>query len=139
MDTYPAGAFGEIGSWDEITAVERKVFRAVGKAHVATNLPIFTHTGIPGKSALEQLDILEDAGVASCHGWSGESSTSPFATLTGARAMNDPSATNVAQIVISGTRRHTPDGAVDACVWQRIFRCRDRRGCQLCHLTVRRG
>jgi phosphotriesterase-related protein len=62
-DEYPAGAFGEIGSWDEITAVERKVFRAVGKAHVATNLPIFTHTGIPGKSALEQLDILEDAGV----------------------------------------------------------------------------
>ena len=62
-DEYPAGAFGEIGSWDEITAVERKVFRAVGKAHVATNLPIFTHTGIPGKSALEQLDMLEDAGV----------------------------------------------------------------------------
>ena len=57
------GAYGEIGSWDEITADERKVFRAVGKAHVATNIPIFTHTGIPGKSALEQLDILEDAGV----------------------------------------------------------------------------
>jgi phosphotriesterase-related protein len=63
-DEYPAGAFGEIGSWDEITAVERKVFRGVGKAHVATKLPIFTHTGIPpGKSALEQLDLLEDAGV----------------------------------------------------------------------------
>jgi phosphotriesterase-related protein len=57
------GVYGEIGSWDEITADERKVFRAVGKAHVATNLSIFTHTGIPGKSALEQLDILEDAGV----------------------------------------------------------------------------
>jgi len=62
-ETYPAGVFGEIGSWDEISKVERKVFRAVGKAHVATNLPIFTHTGIPGKSAIEQLDILEDAGV----------------------------------------------------------------------------
>jgi phosphotriesterase-related protein len=62
-DDDTLGAFGEIGSWDEITAVERKVFRAVGKAHLATNLPIFTHTGIPGKSALEQLDILEDAGV----------------------------------------------------------------------------
>jgi len=57
------GAYGEIGSWDEITADERKVFRAVGKAHVATNIPIFTHTGIPGKSALEQLDIFEDQGV----------------------------------------------------------------------------
>jgi len=62
-NTQPVGVFGEIGSWDEITDTERKVFRAVGKAHVATNLPIFTHTGIPGKSALEQLDILEAAGV----------------------------------------------------------------------------
>jgi phosphotriesterase-related protein len=62
-DDDVVGAFGEIGSWDEITADERKVFRAVGRAHVATNIPIFTHTGIPGKSALEQLDILEDAGV----------------------------------------------------------------------------
>ncbi len=62
-DDDTLGVFGEIGSWDEITADERKVFRAIGKAHVATNLPIFTHTGIPGKSALEQLDILEDAGV----------------------------------------------------------------------------
>jgi len=62
-DTDVVGAWGEIGSWDEITADERKVFRAVGRAHVATNIPIFTHTGIPGKSALEQLDILEDAGV----------------------------------------------------------------------------
>jgi phosphotriesterase-related protein len=62
-DDDTLGAFGEIGSWDEITAAERKVFRAVGRAHVATNIPIFTHTGIPGKSALEQLDIFEDAGV----------------------------------------------------------------------------
>lgn len=62
-DDYPAGAFGEIGSWDEMTTTERRVFRAVGKAHVATNLPVFTHTGIPGKAALQQLDLLEDAGV----------------------------------------------------------------------------
>jgi phosphotriesterase-related protein len=62
-DDDTLGAFGEIGSWDEITADERKVFRAIGRAHVATNIPIFTHTGIPGKSAIEQLDILEDQGV----------------------------------------------------------------------------
>jgi len=62
-DDDTLGAWGEIGSWDEISADERKVFRAIGRAHVATNLPIFTHTGIPGKSALEQLDLLEDAGV----------------------------------------------------------------------------
>jgi phosphotriesterase-related protein len=59
----PIGVFGEIGSWDWITATERKVFRAIAKAHLATNISIFTHTGIPGKSALEQLDILEDNGV----------------------------------------------------------------------------
>ena len=62
-EDLPGGALGEIGSWDEMTPDERKVFRAVGKAHVATNLPIFTHTGIPGKAAIEQLNILEDAGV----------------------------------------------------------------------------
>jgi len=63
VEADPIGAFGEIGSWDDITRDERKVFRAIGKAHLLTNVPIFTHTGIPGKSALEQLDILEDAGV----------------------------------------------------------------------------
>jgi mono/diheme cytochrome c family protein len=48
----------------------------------------------------------------SCHGWTGESPVSPFATLTGSVAVNDPSAINVAQIVISGTKRHTPDGVL---------------------------
>jgi mono/diheme cytochrome c family protein len=48
----------------------------------------------------------------SCHGWTGESPLSPFATLTGAWAVNDPSATNVAQIVISGTKRRVPDNAI---------------------------
>src|SRR6266849_3689365 len=62
-ETDAVGVFGEIGSWDEITDDERKVFRAIGRAHVATNLPVFTHTGIPGRSALEQLDILEKAGA----------------------------------------------------------------------------
>jgi mono/diheme cytochrome c family protein len=47
---------------------------------------------------------------ASCHGWTGVSAISPYATIAGARAVNDPAATNVAQIVISGTTRHTPAG-----------------------------
>jgi phosphotriesterase-related protein len=63
VDADPIGVFGEIGSWDAMTAGERRVFRAIGKAHVATNIPIFTHTGIPGVAALQQLDLLEDAGV----------------------------------------------------------------------------
>jgi mono/diheme cytochrome c family protein len=55
--------------------------------------------------------VFEGACV-SCHDWTGESAATPLATLTGSRAVNDPGATNVAQIVISGTRRHTPPGAV---------------------------
>jgi mono/diheme cytochrome c family protein len=47
----------------------------------------------------------------SCHGWTGEGSISPFATLTGSWAVNDPAATNVAQIVISGTKRYS-EGAL---------------------------
>ena len=46
----------------------------------------------------------------SCHSWTGVSALSPFATISGSRAVNDPSATDVAQIVISGTRRSTPGG-----------------------------
>jgi len=56
--------------------------------------------------------IVFQGACVSCHGWSGESPVSPMATLTGVVAVNDPGATNVAQIVISGTRRHTPDGAL---------------------------
>jgi mono/diheme cytochrome c family protein len=45
---------------------------------------------------------------ASCHSWTGVSDLSPLATISGSRAVNDPTATNVAQIVISGTRRVIP-------------------------------
>ena len=48
----------------------------------------------------------------SCHNWTGESAITPYATLAGARAVNDRTATNVAQIVISGTERHTLSGVV---------------------------
>jgi len=54
--------------------------------------------------------VFEQA-CASCHSWTGVSALSPFATISGSRAVNDPTATNVAQIVISGTRRLTP-GAI---------------------------
>jgi predicted metal-dependent phosphotriesterase family hydrolase len=65
------GAFGEIGENPDapMSPLERKVFRAIGKAHVRTNLPIFTHnaygTGpnVPANAGLVQLDVLESAGV----------------------------------------------------------------------------
>jgi len=53
-----------------------------------------------------------EGGCVSCHGWTGESPVSAMATLTGATAVNDPSGTNVAQIVLWGTTRLTPDGAL---------------------------
>jgi mono/diheme cytochrome c family protein len=53
-----------------------------------------------------------EGACASCHSWTGVSPITPFATIAGARAVNDPKATNVAQIVISGTKRDTPPGAV---------------------------
>jgi mono/diheme cytochrome c family protein len=56
-------------------------------------------------------EVFQEACV-SCHDWSGISAISPYATIAGARAVNDPKATNVAQIVISGTRRLTPKGIV---------------------------
>ena len=45
-----------------------------------------------------------------CHNWTGVSALTPYATIVGARAVNDRSATNVAQIVISGTKRSTAQG-----------------------------
>jgi phosphotriesterase-related protein len=74
--TQRLGAFGEIGAdpnEPELTPAERKVFRAVGKAHLRTNLPIFTHnaygTGpnVPKEAGLRQLDVLESVGVKPEH------------------------------------------------------------------------
>ncbi len=49
---------------------------------------------------------------ASCHDWTGVSPLSKYATLTGVRAVNDPSATNVAQAIIHGVNRDTAQGHI---------------------------
>jgi phosphotriesterase-related protein len=72
------GAFGEIGQQGGVmTDDERKMFEAVGKAHVKTGLPIFTHNAylgtrpgaadVPRDAALRQLDALEAAGAQPAH------------------------------------------------------------------------
>jgi mono/diheme cytochrome c family protein len=53
-----------------------------------------------------------EGACASCHSWTGVSAILPYATLTGARAVNDPSATNVAQTIIAGVHRSSPQGEV---------------------------
>jgi mono/diheme cytochrome c family protein len=55
--------------------------------------------------------VFEGACVG-CHDWTGVSAITPYATIAGTRAVNDRTATNVAQIVISGTSRSTPHSLV---------------------------
>jgi len=59
------GALGEIGSSMKMHPDERKVLRACCKVHLRAGLPLFTHTPHEGcrSCALEQLDIIEAAGV----------------------------------------------------------------------------
>jgi len=65
------GAFGEIGETPNaaMSPEERKLFRAVGKAHLRSHLSIFTHnaygTGpnVPKDAGLRQLDSFESVGV----------------------------------------------------------------------------
>ena len=66
------GAFGELGVANnsaDLDPVERKVFRAFGRAQARTNVPIFTHnnyaTGanVPMDMAVRQLDALEAGGA----------------------------------------------------------------------------
>ncbi|MDB5706627.1 MAG: alcohol dehydrogenase [Sphingomonas bacterium] len=53
--------------------------------------------------------IFEGACIG-CHAWSGQGALSGLATLNGSRAVNDPTATNVAQVVILGASRSTAQG-----------------------------
>ena len=63
------GAFGEIASSLEMRPDERKVHRAIARAHLRTGLPIFTHT--PHEScpscAMDQMDVIEGVGVDLSH------------------------------------------------------------------------
>jgi mono/diheme cytochrome c family protein len=46
---------------------------------------------------------------AGCHDWTGVSPVIPYATLTGARSVNDPTAINVVQVILSGAHLQTSD------------------------------
>jgi mono/diheme cytochrome c family protein len=50
---------------------------------------------------------------AGCHGWTGVNPLVPLASLTGSRAVNDPTAINVAQVIIHGGHRNSDDPAVN--------------------------
>lgn len=58
------GFIGEIGTErGHITPHAERVFRAAGRAHAETGIPILTHTTHWGELALEQLDLLAEEGV----------------------------------------------------------------------------
>jgi mono/diheme cytochrome c family protein len=87
-------------------------------AIVASDLPATIAPRAPGRpdegnttADVRGKKVFQEACV-SCHDWTGVSAISPYATIAGARAVNDPAAINVAQIVISGTRRLTPQGVI---------------------------
>jgi len=88
-------------------------------ATLAPPAPVSHRDG--GNTADARGKMVFEGACVSCHGWTGESPISLFATLTGSRTVNDPSAINVAQIVISGTRRHTPANAVSMPAFGRAY------------------
>jgi mono/diheme cytochrome c family protein len=47
-----------------------------------------------------------------CHDWTGNSPVLSYATFTGSRTVNDPSARNVAQAIVWGVTRQSADGPV---------------------------
>jgi mono/diheme cytochrome c family protein len=61
---------------------------------------------LPGEAVYE-------GACAGCHGWSGISPVLTSATLIGTRAINDPTASNVAQVILRGGQRHTADQSVN--------------------------
>ena len=98
----------------DITAIVSYLRSVTGIA--ATDLPAPKATPAPASHAQGVADNLEPRGkavyagaCAGCHDWTGVSPVLPDATLTGVRSVNDPAATNIVQIVLSGAHRHAAD------------------------------
>jgi mono/diheme cytochrome c family protein len=94
-----------------IVAYVRSIPASTSSDVPATLAPAAPDSHKAGLAAAESRgkQVYEGACV-SCHGWSGVSDISDYATLTGARAVNDPHGTNVAQIVLAGMKRSSPAG-----------------------------
>jgi mono/diheme cytochrome c family protein len=84
---------------------------ATADLHAIQDKPASDHhgEGLAADVAREGKSVYEGSCMG-CHEWSGVSPGMPFATLTGSRAVNDPTATNVAQVVIDGAIRRDGDG-----------------------------
>ena len=91
------------------TQVIERVRQAVAKSANPPEEKVTVHNHLAGHGLQRSAG---EGACASCHSWSGVSLLANEATLTGNRSVNDSSATNVAQIVLSGERRQTPHGVV---------------------------
>jgi mono/diheme cytochrome c family protein len=111
-----SGPMGEVveASLSELDPADIRALAAYVRSVPAVSSPELPRT-LAGAVTLSHRDgggaanalgkqVFEGA-CASCHGWSGISPLSPVADLTGARAVNDPEATNVVQIVLAGEQR----------------------------------
>src|SRR5262249_55736085 len=67
---------------------------------VTTPAPPSYKEGVPVADANPRGEKVFAGACASCHDWTGVSPVTGYATLTGVRAVNDPSAANVAQTII---------------------------------------
>jgi mono/diheme cytochrome c family protein len=74
--------------------------------------PAVYSEGTSAKADVQGRTVYEGA-CAGCHGWTGVSPVLSSATLIGTRAVNDPTATNVAQVIIRGGQRHGAAGSTD--------------------------
>ncbi len=68
---------------------------------------------VMASSADAHAAALFSGACAGCHGWTGTSPVLTYASFTGARSVNDPSARNVAQAIVWGVNRQTPSGPVN--------------------------
>jgi mono/diheme cytochrome c family protein len=101
---------------DDIKAIVAYLRTVPAIADPALPAPRTTPAPAAPKEGVAQADARGAAifagACASCHGWTGTSPILSLATFTGARALNDPSARNVAQAVIWGVTRDTASGPV---------------------------
>jgi mono/diheme cytochrome c family protein len=51
-----------------------------------------------------------EGACASCHQWNGQGQQTPYASLAGSQAVNDPSGLNLVQMLLHGEDLHTAKG-----------------------------
>ena len=115
-----SGPMGEVADYSlvHLTSSDVRAMAAYLRSAPATGSGSAARKDSPASASPKEgvSDAANDLGrqvfagaCASCHDWTGVSPLMSYATFTGARSVNDPNATNVAQVVISGVHRLAPN------------------------------